>query len=280
MSRSSHRITWRCIRSGAVRLLVWAVVSCALPFALLSSPTSFADDDPYAEQRASMVQTIDLYAMLSKDALGRDYLDPRVMEVMGVVPRHAFLRDEILRERDWLSALLREDPLSIAYADRPVPIGYGQTMSQPFIVALMTDLLAPKPDHVVLEIGTGSGYQAAVLSPLVKHVCSIEIIPELGESAAAILQRLGYDNVETRIGDGYYGWEDCGPFDGIVVTAAASHMPPPLLRQLKPGGRIVIPVGGPFVTQQLTLVEKDADGRVHTRQILPVAFVPLVREAQ
>ena len=152
-------------------------------------------------------------------------------------------------------------------------------MSQPFIVALMTDLLAPRPDHVVLEIGTGSGYQAAVLSPLVEHVCSIEIIPELGESAAAILERLGYDNVETRIGDGYYGWEDCGPFDGIVVTAAASHVPPPLVRQLKPGGRMVIPVGGAFVTQQLTLVEKEAGGRVHTRQILPVAFVPLVREA-
>ncbi|MCK5621803.1 MAG: hypothetical protein KAJ11_05910, partial [Alphaproteobacteria bacterium] len=132
-----------------------------MPFALLSGPPSFADDDSYVEPRAAMVQTIELYAMLSKDALGRDRLDPRVMEVMGVVPRHAFLREEILRERDWLSALLGEDPLAIAYADRPVPIGFGQTMSQPFIVALMTDLLAPKPDHVVLEIGTGSGYQAA-----------------------------------------------------------------------------------------------------------------------
>jgi protein-L-isoaspartate(D-aspartate) O-methyltransferase len=202
------------------------------------------------------------------------------MEVMGTVPRHAFLREETLRDRGWLSTLLGEDPMSIAYADRPVPIGYGQTMSQPFIVALMTDLLTPRPDHVVLEIGTGSGYQAAVLSPLVEHVCSIEIIPELGESAAATLKGLGYDNVETRIGDGYYGWEECGPFDGIVVTAAASHVPPPLVRQIKLGGRMVIPVGGAFVTQQLTLVEKEASGRVHTRQIMPVAFVPLVREAE
>jgi protein-L-isoaspartate(D-aspartate) O-methyltransferase len=131
----------------------------------------------------------------------------------------------------------------------------------------------------VLEVGTGSGYQAAVLSRLVKHVCSIEIIPELGKSAAMALKQLGHDNVETRIGDGYYGWEDCGPFDGIAVTAAADHVPPPLIRQLKPGGRMVIPVGGPFVAQQLTLVEKGADGRVHTRQVLPVAFVPLVRQA-
>ena len=280
MDLSTHNRAISRIRSTARLLSSWAAAFCVMPFALLWAPPSIADDGAYAEQRAAMVQTIELYATLSKDALGRDYLDSRVMEVMGAVPRHAFLREDILRDRGWLSGLLGEAPLSIAYADRPVPIGFGQTMSQPFIVALMTDLLAPRPDHIVLEVGTGSGYQAAVLSPLVKHVCSIEIIPELGKSAAAILERLNYDNVETRIGDGYYGWEVCGPFDGIVVTAAASHVPPPLLRQLKPGGRMVIPVGGPFITQQLTLVEKGADGRVNTRQILPVAFVPLVREAE
>jgi protein-L-isoaspartate(D-aspartate) O-methyltransferase len=224
-----------------------------------------------------MVRTITSYALLSENALGRNYMDPKVMEVMGTVPRHVFLPEETGR-RGWLSRLLGRDLASIAYADRPVPIGYGQTMSQPFIVALMTDLLATEPDHVVLEVGTGSGYQAAVLAHLVKRVCTIEIIPELGQSAAAALKRLGYDNVETRIGDGYYGWEDCGPFDGIVVTAAAGHIPPSLLRQLKPGGRMVIPVGSAFVIQQLTLVEKRADGRVYTRQLLPVAFVPLVRE--
>lgn len=256
------------------------VAFCGFVLAFHWIISAAADDDPYAEQRAAMVETIEHYARLSSDVLGRPHLDPRIIEVMRTVPRHAFLRKEVLRGRGWLSGLLGEDLLSIGYADRPVPIGYGQTMSQPFIVALMTDLLAPRPEHVVLEIGTGSGYQAAVLSPLVKHVCSIEIIPELGESAAAILRQLGYDNVKTRIGDGYYGWEECGPFDGIVVTAAASHVPPPLLRQLKTGGRMVIPVGSAFVTQQLTLVEKEDDGRVHTRQLLPVAFVPLVREAE
>ncbi|MHC4984241.1 MAG: protein-L-isoaspartate(D-aspartate) O-methyltransferase [Planctomycetota bacterium] len=249
-------------------------------YALPAAATEGGDANAYAEQRAAMVRTIEHYAALSADALGRPHIDPRVIAVMNAVPRHEFLREEGRPVRDWLSGVLGRDPLAIAYADRPVPIGFGQTMSQPFIVALMTDLLATRPDHVVLEIGTGSGYQAAVLSPLVKHVCSIEIIPELGQSAAAILKRLGYDNVETRIGDGYYGWDDCGPFDGIVVTAAASHVPPPLIRQLKPGARMVIPVGGAFVTQQLTLVEKLAEGRVRTRQLLPVAFVPLVREAE
>jgi len=255
-----------------------AAVICAAFLSALSNRPAIADGDPYAGPRADMVRTIAAYALQSEDALGRDYIDPKVMEVMGTAPRHAFLPEEADR-RDWLSRLLGRDLTSIAYADRPIPIGYGQTMSQPFIVALMTDLLATEPGHVVLEVGTGSGYQAAVLSPLVKQVCSIEIIPELGESAAAALERLGYDNVETRIGDGYYGWEDCGPFDGIAVTAAASHVPPPLIQQLRPGGRMVIPVGGPFLAQQLTLVEKAADGRVHTRQLLPVAFVPLVRKA-
>src|SRR5262245_37084322 len=139
----------------------------------------------------------------------------------------------------------------------------------------MTDLLRPKPDDVVLEIGTGSGYQAAILAELVATVCTIEIIEPLAKEATARLAAAGYRHVKTRVGDGYYGWEDCGPFDSIVVTAAASHVPPPLVRQLKPGGRMVIPVGPPFLAQQLMLVEKKADGSVSTRQILPVAFVPL-----
>jgi len=155
-----------------------------------------------------------------------------------------------------------------------VPIGFGQTISQPFIVALMTDLLDVEPGDVVLEIGTGSGYQAAVLSPLVARVCSIEIIPGLGAPAA---ERLGYDNVRVRVADGYNGWPECGPFDAIVVTAAADHVPPPLVSQLKPGGRMVIPVGGIFATQYLTLVEKSAAGEVRARQLLPVQFVPLTR---
>jgi protein-L-isoaspartate(D-aspartate) O-methyltransferase len=220
-------------------------------------------DDDYAEPRARMVEVIEHHARGISSTLDRRSLAARVLEVMRTVPRHAFVPEGSRRR---------------AYADRPLPIGYGQTISQPFIVALMTHLLDVEPDDAVLEVGTGSGYQAAVLSPLAARVCSIEIIPELGHSAAERLQRLGYDNVRTRVGDGYYGWQDCGPFDGIVVTAAASHVPPPLIRQLKPGGRIAIPVGGPFATQQLMLVEKDADGRITTRQLLPVRFVPLTRQ--
>jgi len=156
-----------------------------------------------------------------------------------------------------------------------LPIGHGQTISQPYIVALMTDLIETTPEMRVLEIGTGSGYQAAVLAELVDQVYSIEIIRSLGELAAQRLQVLGYDNVQARIGDGYYGWKEYAPFDAIVVTAAASHVPPPLIEQLRPGGRMVIPVGSRFMTQQLLFVEKAEDGSVTTRQLMPVFFVPL-----
>jgi protein-L-isoaspartate(D-aspartate) O-methyltransferase len=161
-----------------------------------------------------------------------------------------------------------------AYENRPLPIGYGQTISQPYIVALMTDLLQPRPDHKVLEIGTGSGYQAAVLSGLVKEVYSIEIIEQLGDTATQVMKDLGYDNVSTRIADGYDGWPEHAPFDSIIVTAAISHIPPPLVRQLKNGGTMVIPVGTRFQTQQLTLVKKGHTGAITTQQILPVIFVP------
>jgi protein-L-isoaspartate(D-aspartate) O-methyltransferase len=165
----------------------------------------------------------------------------------------------------------------LAYANRPLPIGHGQTISQPYIVAVMTDLLGVDRDDVVLEVGTGSGYQTAILAQLGQHVYTMEIIQELADEARERLQRLGYTNISTRVGDGYYGWEEHAPFDAIMVTAAASHIPPPLLRQLKPGGHMVIPVGGPFLTQQLLLVSKDTDGQITTRQVLPVAFVPLRR---
>jgi protein-L-isoaspartate(D-aspartate) O-methyltransferase len=156
-----------------------------------------------------------------------------------------------------------------------LPIGYGQTISQPYIVALMTDLIKPRPGDRVLELGTGSGYQAAILAELTGEVYSIEIIEELGKQARDRLSRLGYDNITLRTGDGYYGWEEHAPFDAIVVTAAAGHVPPPLVAQLKPGGRMVIPVGSRFLTQQLVLIEKQADGQLITRQVLPVKFVPL-----
>jgi protein-L-isoaspartate(D-aspartate) O-methyltransferase len=242
-----------------------ALALCAALAVLLPGTVRALDEDDHvAWRRAEMTRVIERYAFNAVQALGRRRIDPRVLEVMGRTPRHLFVPE-------WLRGK--------AYEDRPLPIGYGQTISQPFIVALMTDLLAVGPEDVVLEVGTGSGYQAAVLAPLVRRVCTIEIIPELGRSAGQRLESLGHADVETRIGDGYYGWPECGPFDGIVVTAAAGQVPPPLVGQLKPGGRMVIPVGGPFTTQWLMLVEKLADGRVKTRQLLPVAFVPLTRRS-
>jgi protein-L-isoaspartate(D-aspartate) O-methyltransferase len=230
--------------------------------ATLGAVAIAAEDDRYADDRARMVQTIEAHARNATDALGRDHIDPRVLAVMNEVPRHQFVSDRY------------EDQ---AYGDRPLPIGHGQTISQPFIVALMTDLLQVGPDDVVLEVGTGSGYQAAVLAHLVQDVHTIEIIPELAESAEERLERLAYDNVYTYTGDGYYGVPEPAPYDAIVVTAAANQVPPPLIQQLKPGGRMVIPVGGGFALQHLMLVDKDADGGVRTRQTLPVRFVPLTR---
>jgi protein-L-isoaspartate(D-aspartate) O-methyltransferase len=185
------------------------------------------------------------------------------MQTIGKVPRHEYVPEQY-----------RE----FAYENRPLPIGYGQTISQPYIVALMTDLLAIKPGDRVLEIGTGSGYQAAVLAELASRVYTIEIIEGLAERARKVLFQQGYTNIETRVGDGYYGWEEQAPFDAIIVTAAASHIPPPLVTQLKAGGRMIIPVGSRFMVQQLVLVEKDNAGNVSTRQILPVQFVPLTGE--
>ncbi len=217
-------------------------------------------DDQFAVQRQQMVREIRQNVADTSRYIGRRALNERVMSVMGTLPRHEFVLPSMQ---------------SSAYENRPLPIGYGQTISQPYIVALMTELVDPKEQYTVLEIGTGSGYQAAILSKLVKKVFTIEIVEELGLSASARLQRLGYDNVETRIGDGYYGWPEQGPFDAIVVTAASSHIPPPLVQQIKPGGVMLIPVGSQFQVQQLTLVEKNEKGRVITRQILPVRFVPL-----
>lgn len=188
-----------------------------------------------------------------------------VLEAMREVPRHLFVP---------------ADQLGAAYADAPLPIGYGQTISQPYVVALMTELLDLKPGDKVLEIGTGSGYQAAVLSELTPCVYTIEIIPELARQAAERLQKLGYRTIEPRQGDGYHGWKEHAPFDAIIVTAAAGHVPPPLIEQLKPGGRIVIPIGGVYETQNLVVVTKDLDGRLRTRSVLPVTFVPMTGEAQ
>jgi protein-L-isoaspartate(D-aspartate) O-methyltransferase len=218
-----------------------------------------AEEDPYAHARAAMVGQILRYADLARDREDAG-LDADVMRVLGTVPRHRFVPPE---------------EIGNAYENRPLPIGHGQTISQPYIVALMTDLIRPEEDDVVLEVGTGSGYQAAVLAELVNRVYSIEIVAPLARQAADRLAEQGCDNVTTRLGDGYYGWAEHGPFDAIVVTAAASHVPPPLIQQLKSGGRMVIPVGGRFMTQQLLLIEKTAEEELVTRQIATVRFVPL-----
>lgn len=227
---------------------------------LLAQPAVTAlEADQYSSQRQAMVEEIADDARRLVKYIDKDALSNNVMQVMATVPRHLFMPAEMRAS---------------AYENRPLPIGYGQTISQPYIVALMTDLLQPRPDHKVLEIGTGSGYQAAVLSGLVKEVYSIEIIEQLGHTATQVMKDLGYDNVSTRIADGYDGWPEHAPFDSIIVTAAISHIPPPLVRQLKNGGTMVIPVGTRFQTQQLTLVKKDHTGAITTQQILPVIFVP------
>jgi len=185
-----------------------------------------------------------------------------VLKSMRKVKRHLFVPENVIAN---------------AYEDRPLPIGYGQTISQPFIVAYMTEIINPKPQYKVLEIGTGSGYQAAVLAEVVKEVYTIEIIPDLGNAASARLQKLGYNNVNVKITDGYFGWPEHGPYDAIVVTAAAEFVPPPLLEQLREGGKIIIPIGAPFMNQNLMLIEKNGK-KITTKNLMPVAFVPFTRK--
>ncbi len=221
-----------------------------LPCLFLLAIEGFAQDRPAERER-----------MVATQIAPRGISDPAVLRAMRAVKRHEFVPDRERRN---------------AYDDRPLPIGYGQTISQPFIVAYMTEVVHPRSSHRVLEVGTGSGYQAAVLAEIVDSVYTIEIVPQLAGSSRALLGRLGYTNVLTRSGDGYYGWPGAGPFDAIVVTAAAEHIPPPLIAQLAEGGRMVIPVGTPFLTQSLMLVEK-RKGKVTTRSLMPVRFVPFTR---
>ncbi len=231
----------------------------------LAAPGGVRAQDPFANPREAMIGIIAQRASNAGNALdGRDRIDPQVLAAMRRVPRESFVPP---------------DQAASAYDDRPLPIGYGQTISQPFIVALMTNLLRPAPGQTILEVGTGSGYQAAILAELVGAVHSIEIVAPLADAAERRLRALGYANVTVHRGDGYYGVPPAAPFDGIIVTAAAAGIPPPLLDQLRPGGRMVIPVGGAFALQHLVLVGKLPGGQIRTRQTLPVHFVPFVRSA-
>jgi protein-L-isoaspartate(D-aspartate) O-methyltransferase len=220
-------------------------------------------EEARSAERAEMVGQIELETRATQSFTGRAQLSPRVLAAIARVPRHEFVPEELLGR---------------AYQDGPLPIGYGQTISQPFVVALMTDLAAVTETSRVLEIGTGCGYQTALLAELAAEVFTIEIVPELAAAARARLLRLGYTRVKARVGDGYLGWPEEAPFDAIVVTAAAPVVPPPLVAQLTLGGRLVIPVGRAYHSQELLRIEKDAAGAVHERVILPVAFVPLVHD--
>jgi len=225
---------------------------CSVLFFSFTATPVLAEESEYTERRNELVK----YSIENERIR-----DPDVLQAMYTVLRHEFVPDELRK---------------YAYEDRPLPIGMGQTISQPYIVAYITELLKVDKNSKVLEIGTGSGYQAAVLAEIVEDVYTIEIFPELGEKAKERFERLEYQNIEGKVGDGYYGWEEFAPFDGIIVTCAAGHIPPPLIQQLKPGGRMVIPVGGVFQVQILMLVMKDAEGKVTVKNMLPVRFVPLL----
>jgi protein-L-isoaspartate(D-aspartate) O-methyltransferase len=217
------------------------------------------------EARTTLIEQIALVMRETARSTGRAALSPKVAAAIAKVRREAFVAPGSERA---------------AYENRPLPIGQGQTISQPFVVALMTELLDLQPDDIVLEVGTGSGYQAAVLAELACKVCSIEVIPELAASAAKVLAEQGCGNVELRTGNGGLGWPERAPFDAIIVTAAAPSIPPALVEQLQPGGRMVIPVGPHHGDQELLLITKDAAGTVTRRAILPVAFVPLTGGAR
>ena len=232
--------------SRRIAVLLLACLCCA------AGRPAAAQPDPDLEKRLAMV----------RDQIEREGIsDPAVLQAMRDVPRHRFVPPQYR---------------PVAYLPRPLPIGEGQTISQPYIVAFMTQILGLSPGDRVLEVGTGSGYQAAILAKVSAEVYSVEIFASLAERARETLASLGIRNVRVRHGDGYYGWEEKAPFDAIIVTCAGGHIPPPLLRQLRDGGRMIMPVGGPFLTQNLVFVEKDRDGSLSQRNVLPVAFVRLL----
>lgn len=244
MDRATRR-AWRWLKPG---------LACVVPGAC-AQPSSMPDD-PHMQQRARMVE---------RQMVRRGIDNLRVLDAMRKVPRHLFVAPEQARH---------------GYDDRPLSIGHGQTISQPYIVALMTQLAAPRQGDRVLEIGTGSGYQAAVLAELASEVYTIEIVEPLAAEARQRLEQLGYGNVSVRAGDGYGGWPEHAPFDIIVVTAAPERIPQPLLDQLGPGGRMVVPVGAQLPGQQLQLIDKQDDGSLRTTRVAPVRFVPFTRDEE
>jgi protein-L-isoaspartate(D-aspartate) O-methyltransferase len=241
-------------RSGALLKVAPALVM------LLTSLMACAAPSDYAAEREALVKEIERQVVATRLELGTEHLDPAVVSAIRTVPRHEFV-----------PALLRGE----AYANHPLPIGAGQTISQPYIVAIMSHLLGVGPGDKVYELGTGSSYQAAVLGEMGVEVYSVEIVPELAERAQETLERLGYGNVRVRAGDGYLGWPDAAPFDGIIVTAAADHVPQPLIDQLAPRGRLVMPVGEPGWGQQLVVMKKTQAGTLERTDVLPVRFVPV-----
>ena len=236
----------------------WLAVALAI-FAV--APKAAAEEATCAGERAAMIETIRGHARQDRVALPQG-ISEDVLKVMQAIARHKFIPD---------------GTCAIGYVDRPVPIGHSSTISQPFIVALMTHLAEVAPDHTALEIGTGSGYQAAILAGLAKQVCTVEIVAPLAVGAMRLLNELGHDNARVRVGDGYEGWPECGPFDSIIVTAAIGHVPPLLVDQLKVGGRLVMPLGPPDNVQYLTVVEKTGPGETRGRVVTMVRFVPFVR---
>jgi protein-L-isoaspartate(D-aspartate) O-methyltransferase len=248
----------RILRSFFLLVVFLIFSAIQTPDGLTRSGAQDEDDAHFRSLREAMVRE-----QISHPPDYRDPVkDPRVLEAMRSVPRHLFVPPS---------------SISHAYGDFPMPIGYGQTISQPYIVALMTEMLEVKPEHKVLEVGTGSGYQAAILSQLVKEVYTIEIIKLLALQAEERLKKLQNRNVQVKVGDGYYGWEEHAPFDRIIVTCAATFVPPPLLKQLRPGGKMCIPVGAQYSVQYLTMVEKSEKGAITMKKTLPVMFVPLTR---
>jgi protein-L-isoaspartate(D-aspartate) O-methyltransferase len=252
------------VKAAILSPLFRALLPVTLCLALGQTAQLFGAEDDRAADREALVQELANRrggaSILSAADEDPGIRNPRVLDAIRTVPRHWFVPDNMQRD---------------AYANRPLPIGHGQTISQPLIVAMMTEMLDPQPEDKILEIGTGSGYQAAVLTKFTPHVYTIEIVEPLHREAAPKLQRLGLGEDKVIQGDGYFGLEKAAPFDKIIVTAAADHIPPPLIQQLKPGGRMVIPIGPVHATQRLVAVEKDEAGKVRSRAVLPVRFVPL-----